>query len=99
MVKPLHFHPQAFAEGRAAWEWYAAQSKNAANRFQDELIRAITIIQEEPRRWPEYILGTRVYQLRRFPYLVIYRENNSSLEILAIAHGHRKEGYWKRRLS
>jgi len=44
------------------------------------------------------IHGTRKLVLQRFPYVIVYREKESSVEILAVAHGHRQPGYWKDRL-
>jgi hypothetical protein len=36
--------------------------------------------------------------LHRFPYLVVFREQTSGVEIIAIAHGHRRPGYWRNRV-
>jgi hypothetical protein len=36
--------------------------------------------------------------LRRFPFAIVYREKQDAIQILAIAHGHRRPKYWKRRL-
>jgi len=36
--------------------------------------------------------------LKRFPYLIVFREMDSEIQIIAVAHGRRRQGYWKRRL-
>jgi len=36
--------------------------------------------------------------LRRFPFLIVYREVSDVIEIVALAHGRRKPFYWKQRL-
>jgi len=36
-------------------------------------------------------------RLRRFPYSVVYTQDGPDILVLAIAHQHRKPGYWKRR--
>lgn len=36
--------------------------------------------------------------LRGFPFLLIYRETAASVEILAVAHGRRRPGYWRDRV-
>jgi toxin ParE1/3/4 len=41
--------------------------------------------------------GTRKYLLRRFPYAVIYRVTDEAIEVVAVAHGRRRPGYWKTR--
>ncbi len=43
-------------------------------------------------------LPVRRMAVTRFPYHVIYVEPTDVLRILAIAHDHRKPGYWKHRL-
>ncbi|MBP88756.1 MAG: hypothetical protein CMJ64_18930 [Planctomycetaceae bacterium] len=47
---------------------------------------------------PTYLHGTRRYLLERFPYFVVYRETEEKLQVIAIAHGKRKPGYWRRRV-
>jgi plasmid stabilization system protein ParE len=40
----------------------------------------------------------RAFRLvRRFPYVVVYRQIAARVQIVAVAHGKRKPGYWKRR--
>lgn len=51
-----------------------------------------------PQTWPDHVHGTRKFVLQRFPCAVIYREKESAVQILAVAHGHRRPGYWKDRI-
>src|SRR5580698_6125977 len=69
-----------------------------ADKFVEEIDRAIDPVLASPRRWPTSDLDTRKFVLRRFPYAVIYHERKSVVRILAIAHGHRQPGYWKNRV-
>jgi plasmid stabilization system protein ParE len=89
---------EAAEEARSAFRWYQDRSKKAAARFQQELDRAVEKICDSPNLWPPYMLNTHFYRLRRFPYLIVYRETTSAIEIIAVAHAHRREGYWKSRL-
>lgn len=93
----LRLHPAAIAEARAARQWYADRSENAAAAFVSELDRAVESILSAPDRWPPYIEGTRRFLMRRFPFMVIYRQRLHVLEVVAVAHGRRKPGYWRRR--
>lgn len=36
--------------------------------------------------------------LRRFPYLVVYVEEESFIEVIAVMHAHRNPEIWKARL-
>src|SRR5262249_23719023 len=94
----LDFHPRAVAEARAARRWYALRSPAVALRFLTELDDALRQIATSPNQWPPYVHGTRVYRLRRFPYLVVYHETIADLQVIAVAHVRRRPGYWQRRI-
>ena len=93
----VEFHPEAITEAGAAAEWYRQRSQDAANRFLEELDRAIERIADAPSRWPAFRHGTRRFLLRRFPFSVVYREAGETVQVIAVAHGRRKPGYWKGR--
>jgi len=98
MAHEVSFHEDASAEYEAAFEWYYLRSEFVASRFSEEMNRAITMIFEAPKRWPAANHGIRKFLLHRFPFAVFYRELPSGIQVLAVAHGHRKPGYWKKRL-
>jgi plasmid stabilization system protein ParE len=101
-AKSLDIHPSALAELKSSISWYLEQSEAAAAKFVEEPGRrarsSIDLVLASPRRWPTSDLGTRKFVLLRFPYAVIYHERKSVVRILAIAHGHRRPGYWKDRV-
>jgi plasmid stabilization system protein ParE len=96
-TQSVEFHPEAVAEARSAREWYEARSQAAANAFIAEIENAIEQISKAPVHWPSYLQGTRRYLLHRFPYSVIYREHESRIQVVAVAHARRKPGYWRER--
>jgi toxin ParE1/3/4 len=96
--KQVQFHEDASAEYEAAFDWYYARSEMAASKFAEELSRAIVTIAQAPQRWPGTFGGARKFLLQIFPFAVVYRELPSIIQILAIAHGRRQPGYWKKRL-
>src|SRR6266478_2872838 len=63
-----------------------------------KLNRAMTLITGALQRWPAAVHGTRRFLLQRFPFSVVYREFPSKIQVVAVAHGHRRPGYWKSRL-
>jgi plasmid stabilization system protein ParE len=91
------FHPAAIEEAISATRWYRERSSLAATNFVAELNEAIDRILEAPHRWPLSSRGTRKLKLPCFPFLLIYREVDGSVLILAVAHGSRRPGYWKSR--
>jgi plasmid stabilization system protein ParE len=98
MTREVRFHESASAEFEAAFEWYYQRSEFVASRFAEEVSRAIAMINDAPKRWPTANHGTRKFLLQRFPFAVFYRELPFGIQVLAVAHGRRRPGYWKRRL-
>jgi toxin ParE1/3/4 len=95
---PIDIHAEAHLEEEEAFHWYLDRSRRAAEAFLEEIDEARRAIQNSPQAWAEYLYGTRRYLLRRFPYVVIYRVTERRIEVIAVAHGRRKPGYWMNRL-
>ena len=69
----------------------------AAEMFLDELDRAIERIWRSPRAVPRIRIW-RGMVLRRFPYLLVFRQTAAGVEVTAAAHGRRRPGYWRDRV-
>jgi len=95
--REVFFHPAAVEEAQAARRWYLERSISAADSFLAELDHAIEAIAQTPDRWPDFVYGTRRYLFRRFPFQLMYRVVDGHVQIIAIAHGRRRPGYWKAR--
>jgi plasmid stabilization system protein ParE len=98
MSADLEIHPAALDEIRLAVGWYRERSQSAAAGFVAEIEDAIELIAERPMRWSSGKSGTRRFILRRFPFVVIYRVEGVRVQVVAIAHGRRRPGYWRDRL-
>jgi plasmid stabilization system protein ParE len=96
--KKVEFHEEAALESEAAVEWYMERSILAAAKFDEALSRGMDMIVEAPHRWLAGSHGTRRFLLQRFPFAIVYRELPAAIQVVAIAHAHRKPGYWKHRL-
>ncbi len=98
-VEELEIHDEAAAEYDAAFEWYLERSQESAARFDQEVHRALTQIVSAPRSWAPGIKNTRRFLVRRFPFVVVYRElTPNRLQVLAFAHCSRNPEYWMGRL-
>jgi plasmid stabilization system protein ParE len=95
----IELHPGAIEELREARLWYSERSGATADRFIREVDRAMGLIAESPDRWPAYRRGTRRFLLHRFPFLLVYHEEQDVIKVLAVAHTSRRPGYWRDRLS
>lgn len=95
----ITFHDEAAAEYDAAFDWYLARSPDAARRFDTEIHHALKQILQSPKRWAVAPSGTRHYLLRKFPFILVYRDlSEENVQIVAVAHTSRKPGFWKHRI-
>ena len=96
------FLAEVEAEIRDAAQYYEDNRPGVADRFLDAILVAQRDIEDNPTRFP-LLAGIRApREIRRrliegFPYAMIYEVRATELLILAVAHGRRRPGYWKRR--
>jgi plasmid stabilization system protein ParE len=79
--------------------WYASQAPGLGDAFLIETLKTLKLIEQYPKAWHPLTQQVRRCRLRRFPYSVIYAQEDSDLLVLAVAHQHRKPGYWRARLN
>ena len=94
-IKSLDIHPAALEELKSAVAWYL--SETAAIKFINAIDEGMDPALALPQRWPAGKYNTRKFVLRRYPFAIVYRETETGVKALAIAHGRRRPGYWKRR--
>jgi len=97
-IERVEFDRAAIEEGEEAYHWYAKRSQRAADALMTELDAAVEAIRAQPTLFAFYMHGCRRYLLKRFPYAVVYRELPDMIQVVAVAHGKRRPGYWKRRV-
>jgi plasmid stabilization system protein ParE len=97
-AKRVEYHEGAIADVRGTVAWYRKRSPKAAADFIEELNRSVDTIREAPDRWPVGKNNTRRFLLWRFPFTIIYSEEQSIVTIWAVAHASRRPEYWARRL-
>ena len=96
-ARRLRIHPGARADLAEGRDWYGERSILAAERFLDEVDRAVDLILEAPERWPPVRLGMRRFVMTSFPYSIVYRVSPTYIDIYALAHAKRRPTYWHRR--
>jgi plasmid stabilization system protein ParE len=99
----LRFQVSDLTEGQtnAPAFWHAgwrSGTRSAADAFEQELVRAIECIGETPTTYPTIDGELRRYAFDRFPYALLYAVGPSSVRVLAVAHLHRRPGYWRGRV-
>jgi plasmid stabilization system protein ParE len=93
----VEFHPEAEAELISAAQYYERQAENLGLDF-------LSAVQHTYRRLTEFPASGHPFgrQLRRalvsgFPYALIYRAKGEIISVVAVAHLHRRPGYWRSR--
>lgn len=99
----VRFEAEAEEELAAAHAWYEAQVGGLGEELLAAVDDVLLRIQRAPRSGglvPRVAPGLRVRRVLvgRFPFAVVYVELVDELRVLAIAHQHRRPGYWRKRL-
>jgi len=85
----VEFLNEAKIEIEDAVKYYELQSKGLCKVFKAELKQTVQRIVSFPLAWTEIKPVIRRVIMSKFPYNILY-----SVEILAVAHHHRKPNYW-----
>lgn len=91
---PIKFHPRTRGEIKDAVVWYRDIDESLSVEFSDALDVAMGRIARSPRQWPVYVDEYRHVLLDRFPYIVVYRVDETEVQVMAVAHAKRRPGYW-----
>lgn len=92
------FHRLAAREYRLARDWYTSRSAGVGERFTIAVGDAVARIEQSPKSLAHLIGPYRWARVRGFPYLLVFREQSPErILVVAVAHAHRRPGYWRRR--
>ncbi|WP_183259483.1 type II toxin-antitoxin system RelE/ParE family toxin [Bradyrhizobium sp. CIR48] len=93
----LLFTQAARADLVGAVSWYDSHAPHVVPQFRDALRSALIRIAEHPKQFPPAYKDTRRALLRRFPYIVVFRELNDVVYVVAVFHTSRDPMVWQRR--
>lgn len=93
----VSFHPDAERELREAVEYYEDIEPGLGYDLSVEVYSAIQRAVAYPQAWPVLEGEVRRALVRRFPYGVLYSENEGALLLIAVMNLHREPSYWKGR--
>jgi plasmid stabilization system protein ParE len=81
-----------------ALEYYNRRTPGAGDRLLEDVLQAVDRICEAPLRWPVEPDGYRRCRLLVFPYSLRYDvTSDGNVDVVAVAHGKRRPGYFKGR--
>ncbi len=92
------FLPEARDEFWEAALFYESREAGLGVRFRTEVSHMIERIAADPFLWRARLGGWRKVNCPVFPYYVAYFIRTETILIAAVAHGHRRPGYWHERL-
>jgi toxin ParE1/3/4 len=80
-------------------EWYEGRVEGLGLKCLLVVDEALQAIEESPSAYPRWERDARFrkFVIQRFPYVVFYREVAEQIDVIAIAHGAREPGYWRKR--
>ena len=78
--------------------YYNSQVPGLGDAYLVESVATIERIRRFPVAWQPLGKQVRRCRLRRFPYGLIYAVDEGNILIVAVAHTHRRPGYWRDRL-
>jgi plasmid stabilization system protein ParE len=93
-VKEAIFHPEARAEMRESIEFYEARLDGLGLRFLSAVEQTAERISIHPEAGASLAGEFRKRIVPGFPYNIIYRVWEDYIYLLAVAHHHRRPGYW-----
>ncbi len=97
-------HPEAEQEADAALEWYGEIDPALGLEFARIYHSTIGWIVDRPRLYPladdspDEVECRNSGHLGRFPDRIVYAVFGDEILFVAVAHHHRKPGYWRDRL-
>jgi plasmid stabilization system protein ParE len=86
-------------ELRDAIEHYEKAKLGLGLEFLQEVRAGVNLILQFPTAWASLSQQIRRYQLKRFPYGLLYDIRDTDILIVAVMHLHREPEYWKDRVS
>ena len=91
------FHPDARVEIRESVGFYESCLDGLGLRFLAAVEQTAERISNHPHVGPLLAGGFRKRIVAGFPYSIIYRVWEDYIYLVAVAHHHRRPGYWRER--
>jgi len=91
-------HPEAANELNGAIAFYSSRANRELGlALINEFESVVRLLATNPHLGSQWLADAYRFNMRRFPFNIIYRFGGEQLLILAVAHHRRRPGYWKSR--
>jgi plasmid stabilization system protein ParE len=93
------FHPAAEAEHLESVGYYESKRAGLGVSYLAEFERTMNDVCKVPHRYPvDKHPDVRRIRMKKFPFVVLFRESSGTVQVLAVAHSRRRPQYWLGRL-
>jgi toxin ParE1/3/4 len=97
-LKGVIIQREATAELEEGMSWYEKRKTGLGLDLESEVEKTIARVRRDPSIGMRYRnTQVRFVRVKRFPYVVYFCEFEDAIWVIAIAHGRRRPGYWKKR--
>ena len=98
MSLPVRLLPDAKAEFDAAADWYEQRRPGLGADFIARVREVLTRIAANPGLHRKVYQDVRKTLVRKFPYVVIYREESAEVLVISVFHTSRNPAVWQSRV-
>ncbi len=88
---------EAEADVLEAFRWYESKRAGLGHVFVDEVDVALERVAEAPLSFPLAHGELRRLVMKRFPYVIYFRQNEDAVQVLGVMHGRRDRRALRRR--
>lgn len=99
MKYELIIRPEAEYDLAEAFECYEKRRKGLGYDFLLQIEASLRFIEKNPLAFPKKYEKTRQHLIRRFPYKIIYRVEDSKIVVLGVVYGGRDPRWIKKRIN
>ncbi len=90
----VNYHEDAAKELQEIARYYDRELPGLGLDFLEEVSRVEKLISENTKIGSVFVKPFRKFPIQRFPFSIYYKLLDDEIRITAVAHQHRKPGYW-----
>ena len=94
----IDFSNEAEADFDNSYEYYAIESQKVADNFYRQVNQSLKTISDNPQGFQRVFKNIRRYVIKKFPFVIYYRVENTTIQIIAVFHTSRNPEIWKQRI-
>ncbi len=98
MSRSATYLPEADDDIYATYAYYERQLSGLGDEFLAAVREAVARIADNPQLYAVYSRDIRAAPVRRFPFVIYFRDRGTDVLIVAVQHGRRGTRAWSERI-